>query len=145
MQIQHRMSNLPVQMLLEFFFFLSRYRTYSCAGGHRPAAVLCDLGRCGAAGGAGSGQPAPGVPAGGSRPLTRASWGLVRSRQAHHVQVPLILSSYLVPVLYHTGPAGLRIRSIFGRIRIHQIRILKPDPAPDPGSYWHLPRINSNI
>ena len=31
-------------------------------------------------------------------------------------------------------PAGLRIRSIFGRIR--QIRILKSDP--DPGSYWHF-------
>ena len=34
--------------------------------------------------------------------------------------------------------AGLRIRSIFGRIRLRvlQIRILKLDP--DPGSYWHL-------
>ena len=31
---------------------------------------------------------------------------------------------------------GLRIRSISGRIRILQIRILKLDP--DPGSYWHL-------
>ena len=31
---------------------------------------------------------------------------------------------------------GLRIRSIFGRIRILQIRILKSDP--DPGSYWHF-------
>ena len=33
---------------------------------------------------------------------------------------------------------GLRIRSIFGRLRIRilQIRILKPDP--DPGSYCHL-------
>ena len=34
--------------------------------------------------------------------------------------------------------SGLRIRSIFGRIRLRilQIRILKLDP--DPGSYWHL-------
>ena len=30
--------------------------------------------------------------------------------------------------------AGLRIRSIFGRIRIQQIRILKPDPDPT-GTY----------
>ena len=50
-----------------------------------------------------------------------------------------------VPYLHRTGTccdiiARLRIRSIFGRIllriRILQIRILKPDP--DPGSYWHL-------
>ena len=32
--------------------------------------------------------------------------------------------------------SGLRIQSIFGRIRILQIRSLKWDP--DPGSYWHL-------
>ena len=32
--------------------------------------------------------------------------------------------------------SGLRIRSIFGRIQIQQIRILKSDP--DPVSYWHL-------
>ena len=32
--------------------------------------------------------------------------------------------------------ARLRIRSIFGRIRILPIRLLKSDP--DPGSYWHL-------
>ena len=36
---------------------------------------------------------------------------------------------------------GLRIWSIFGRIRIQQIRILRNGS----GSYWHLPRINSNI
>jgi len=43
---------------------------------------------------------------------------------------------------------GLRIRSIFGRIRIQKIRIFKTGSGswiPDPGSYWHLPRINSNI
>ena len=33
---------------------------------------------------------------------------------------------------------GLRIRSIFGRIQILPIRILKSDPDPDPGSYLHL-------
>ena len=32
------------------------------------------------------------------------------------------------------NPAGLRIRSIFGRIRILQIIILKPDPDPGSGS-----------
>ena len=37
--------------------------------------------------------------------------------------------------------AGLRIRYIFGWIRIRQIRILKTGS----GSYQHLPRINSNI
>ena len=40
---------------------------------------------------------------------------------------------------------GLRIRSIFGqiRIRIQQIRIFKTGSGS--GSYWHLPRINSKI
>ena len=45
------------------------------------------------------------------------------------------------PVRIHNNiicHSGLRIRSIFGRIRIQQIRILKTGS----GSYWHLPRIN---
>jgi len=40
-----------------------------------------------------------------------------------------------------TDLPGLRIRSIFGRIWIQQITILKTGS----GSYWRLPRINSNI
>ena len=46
------------------------------------------------------------------------------------------LFRYLLSNHLGTYLAGLRIRSIFIRIRILQIRILKPDP--DPGSYWHL-------
>ena len=34
--------------------------------------------------------------------------------------------------------SGLRIRGIFVRIRILQIRILKTDPDPDPGSGSYL-------
>ena len=45
------------------------------------------------------------------------------------------LSTFCVPDDMVPKP-GLRIRSIFGRIRILQIRILKSDT--DPGSYWLL-------
>ena len=35
---------------------------------------------------------------------------------------------------------GLQIRSIFGSSKSEF-----KNPDPDPGFYWHLPRINSNI
>ena len=53
--------------------------------------------------------------------------------------VKKIVILYSAPKRPKLLKAGLRIRSIFGRIR--QIRILKTGS----GSYWHLPKINSNI
>ena len=56
-------------------------------------------------------------------------------RQGHvHVGVLTRIYMYLVGRYRYLYP-GLRIRSIFGRILIQQIRILKSDP--DPGSYWY--------
>ena len=48
----------------------------------------------------------------------------------------------VLPIVARKGKVpGLRIWSIFGRIRIQQIRILKTGS----GSYWHFSRINSDI
>ena len=66
-------------------------------------------------------------------PWSTASWPpppLPSSLEWRQPQVP-------VPNL----PTGLRIRPIFRRFRIQQIRMLKTGS----GSFWHLPRINSNI